>query len=69
MNEPNYLDVYVRTFAEPKSTKNLKPVRLCLSIEALMAMKNHALDARCSVSELARSIVTKWLAEHPYEQK
>lgn len=64
-----YLDLEVRVYGEDKNTMKLKPVRLALNEQEIMDIRDHALDARTSATEIAHAIVSKWLAEHPYPRK
>lgn len=59
-----FYDLTVRPFGTAKGVKDLKPVRLQLDEDDILTLKTLAFEARCSASELARAIVTKWLGDH-----
>ena len=59
----------LRTFGTKKGVKDLKPVRLMVTDEAMWQLKRASFSAHCSVSELCHSIVMQWMSEHEAEIK
>ena len=59
----------LRTFGTKKGVKDLKPVRLMVTDDAMWKLKLASFSAHCSVGELCNAIVTKWLSEHESEIK
>ena len=54
----------LRTFGTKKGVKDLKPVRLMVTDDAMWKLKCLAFEAHCSLSELCNAIVMQWLSEH-----
>ena len=59
----------LRTFGTKKGVKDLKPVRLMVTDDAMWTLKRASFSAHCSVGELCHAIVTQWLSEHESEIK
>ena len=59
----------LRTFGTKKGVKDLKPVRLMVTDDAMRTLKCASFNAHCSVSELCHAIVMQWLGEHEAEIK
>ena len=59
----------LRTFGTKKGVKDLKPVRLMVTDDAMWKLKCASFGAHCSVGELCNSIVMQWLSEHETEIK
>ena len=59
----------LRTFGTKKGVKDLKPVRLMVTDDAMWALKCASFNAHCSVSELCHAIVMQWMSEHESEIK
>ena len=59
----------LRTFGTKKGVKDLKPVRLMVTDDAMWQLKSASFGAHCSVGELCHAIVMKWLSEHESEIK
>ena len=59
----------LRTFGTKKGVKDLKPVRLMVTDDAMWALKRASFEAHCSLSELCNAIVMRWLSEHGSEIK
>ena len=59
----------LRTFGTKKGVKDLKPVRLMVTDDAMWQLKSASFGAHCSVGELCHAIVMKWLSEHEAEIK
>ena len=59
----------LRTFGTKKGVKDLKPIRLMVTDDAMWALKRASFSAHCSVGELCHAIVVKWLGEHESEIK
>ena len=59
----------LRTFGTKKGVKNLNPVRLMVTDDAMWTLKRASFEARCSVSELCHAVVMQWLSEHEAEIK
>ena len=59
----------LRTFGTKKGVKDLKPVRLMVTDDAMWTLKCASFNAHCSVSELCHAIVMQWLSEHEAEIK
>ena len=54
----------LRTFGTKKGVKDLKPVRLMVTDDAMWKLKCLAFEGHCSLSELCNAIVMQWLGEH-----
>ena len=59
----------LRTFGTKKGVKELKPIRLMVTDDAMWALKSASFSAHCSVGELCHAIVMRWLQEHEAEIK
>ena len=59
----------LRTFGTKKGVKDLKPIRLMVTDDAMWALKRASFSAHCSVGELCNAIVMQWLGEHESEIK
>ena len=59
----------LRTFGTKKGVKDLKPVRLMVTDDAMWTLKRASFSAHCSVGELCHAIVMQWLSEHESEIK
>ena len=59
----------LRTFGTKKGVKNLNPVRLMVTDDAMWTLKRASFSAHCSVSELCHAVVMQWLSEHEAEIK
>ena len=59
----------LRTFGTKKGVKDLKPVYLRVTDDAMRKLKCASFEARCSVGELCHAIVMQWLSEHESEIK
>lgn len=59
----------LRTFGTKKGVKDLKPVRLMVTDDAMWKLKCASFSAHCSVGELCNAIIMKWLSEHESEIK
>ena len=59
----------LRTFGTKKGVKDLKPVRLMVTDDAMWKLKCASFEAHCSVSELCHAIVMQWMSEHEAEIK
>ena len=59
----------LRTFGTKKGVKDLKPIRLMVTDDAMWQLKSASFGAHCSVGELCHAIVMKWLSEHEAEIK
>ena len=59
----------LRMFGTKKGVKDLKPIRLMVTDDAMWALKRASFEAHCSVGELCHAIVTQWLGEHESEIK
>ena len=59
----------LRTFGTKKGVKELKPIRLMMTDDAMWKLKCLAFEAHCSLSELCNAIVMQWLSEHEAEIK
>ena len=59
----------LRTFGTKKGVKDLKPVRLMVTDDAMWTLKRASFEAHCSVSELCHAIVMQWMSEHESEIK
>lgn len=59
----------LRTFGTKKGVKDLKPVRLMVTDDAMWKLKCASFGAHCSVAELTHAIVMQWLSEHESEIK
>ena len=59
----------LRTFGTKKDVKELKPVRLMVTDDAMWTLKRASFSAHCSVGELCHAIVMQWLQEHESEIK
>ena len=59
----------LRTFGTKKGVKDLKPVRLMVTDDAMWKLKRASFEAHCSVSELCHAIVMQWMSEHESEIK
>ena len=57
------------TFGAKKGMKDLKPVRLMVTDDAMWTLKRASFEAHCSVAELCHAIVMQWLSEHEAEIK
>ena len=60
----DYRGLTIRPYGTAKNTKELKPVRLMLTDDAMWTLKCASFEAHCSLCELCRSIVMQWLNEH-----
>ena len=56
-------------FGTKKGVKDLKPVRLMVTDDAMWTLKRASFEAHCSVSELCHAIVMQWMSEHESEIK
>ena len=59
----------LRTFGTKKGVKDLKPVRLMVTDDAMWTLKRASFEAHCSVAELCHAIVMQWMSEHESEIK
>ena len=59
----------LRTFGTKKGVKELKPIRLMVTDDAMWQLKRASFEAHCSVGELCHAIVSQWLNEHEAEIK
>ena len=59
----------LRTFGTKKGVKELKPIRLMVTDDAMWKLKCASFGAHCSVGELCNAIVMQWLSEHEAEIK
>ena len=59
----------LRTFGTKKGVKDLKPIRLMVTDDAMWTLKRASFSAHCSVGELCHAIVTAWISEHEAEIK
>ena len=59
----------LRTFGTKKGVKELKPIRLMVTDDAMWKLKCASFGAHCSVGELCNAIVMQWLSEHESEIK
>ena len=59
----------LRTFGTRKGVKDLKPIRLMVTDDAMWQLKRASFGAHCTVGELCNAIVMKWLDEHEAEIK
>ena len=59
----------LRTFGTKKGVKDLKPIRLMVTDDAMWKLKCASFSAHCSVGELCHAIVMQWLSEHEAEIK
>ena len=59
----------LRTFGTKKGVKDLKPVRLMVTDDAMWKLKCASFSAHCSVGELCNAIIMQWLSEHESEIK
>ena len=59
----------LRTFGTKKGVKDLNPVRLMVTDDAMWTLKRASFEAHCSLSELCNAIVMQWLSEHESEIK
>lgn len=59
----------LRTFGTKKGVKDLKPIRLMVTDDAMWRLKCASFSAHCSVGELCNAIVMQWLNEHEAEIK
>ena len=59
----------LRMFGTKKGVKDLKPVRLMVTDDAMWTLKRASFSAHCSVGELCHAIVMQWLSEHESEIK
>ena len=57
----------LRTFGTKKGVKELKPIRLMVTDDAMWTLKCLAFEGHCSLSELCNAIVMQWLSEHEAE--
>ena len=54
----------IRPFGTKKGVKDLKPIRLMVTDDAMWKLKCLAFEAHCSLSEFCNAIVMQWLSEH-----
>ena len=54
----------LRTFGTKKGVKDLKPVRLMVTDDAMWALKRASLAAHCSGAELRHPTVMQRMSEH-----
>lgn len=54
----------IRPFGTKKGVKELKPIRLMVTDDAMWKLKCLAFEAHCSLGELCNAIVMQWLSEH-----
>lgn len=59
----------LRTFGTKKGVKDLKPIRLMVTDDAMGTLKRASFSAHCSVGELCNAITMQWLSEHEAEIK
>ena len=59
----------LRMFGTKKGVKDLKPVRLMVTDDAMWKLKCASFSAHCSVAELCHAIVMQCLSEHESEIK
>ena len=59
----------LRTFGTKKGVKDLRPIRLMVTDDAMWKLKRASFEAHCSVGELCNAIVMQWLSEHESEIK
>ena len=59
----------LRTFGTKKGVKDLKPIRLMVTDDAMWTLKRASFEAHCSVGELCHAIVMQWMSEHEAEIK
>ena len=59
----------LRTFGTKKGVKDLKPIRLMVTDDAMWKLKCASFSAHASVGELCNAIVMRWLGEHEAEIK
>lgn len=57
----------IRPFGTKKGVKELKPIRLMVTDDAMWKLKCLAFEGHCSLSELCNAIVMQWLSEHESE--
>ena len=59
----------LKTFGTKKGVKDLKPIRLMVTDDAMWALKRASFEAHCSLSEFCHAVVMQWLGEHEAEIK
>ena len=61
----------LRMFGTKKDVKvkELKPIRLMVTDDAMWKLKCASFSAHCSVGELCNAVVMQWLSEHESEIK
>ena len=59
----------LRTFGTKKGVKDLKPIRLMVTADAMWKLKCASFSAHASVGELCNAIVMQWLSEHEADIK
>ena len=59
----------LRTFGTKKGVKDLKPIRLMVTDDAMWKLKCASFSANASVGELCNAIVMQWLSEHEADIK
>ena len=57
----------IRPYGTAKNTKELKPVRLMVTDDAMWKLKCVSFEAHCSLGEFCHAIVMQWLSEHESE--
>ena len=65
----NLFGLTLRTFGTKKGVKELKPIRLMVTDDAIWKLKCASFEGHCSLSELCNAIVMQWLSEHEAEIK
>ena len=60
----NYHGLTIRPFGTKKDVKDLKPIRLMVTNDAMWTLKRASFEAHCSLSEFCHAIVMQWLSEH-----
>ena len=57
----------IRPFGTKKGVKDLKPIRLMVTDDAMWKLKCVSFEAHCSLGEFCHAIVMQWLSEHESE--
>ena len=59
----------LRMKKKKKGVKDLKPIRLMVTDDAMLKLKCASFSAHASVGELCNAIVMQWLSEHEADIK
>ena len=65
----DFMGLKVRPFGTKKGVKDLKPIRLMVTDDAMWKLKCASFSAHASVGELCNAIVMQWLSEHEADIK